>query len=107
MVIMSRTQSASKATTTGKQLNDSGLRALDAPVSGGVVGAEASTMTIMVGGSQVDFDATEDAAHVAENAGLDLAQVHSILFCIGRQLLDAGQPRSTDAARRPSSDQCG
>ncbi|MGY8894519.1 MAG: NAD-binding protein [Burkholderiales bacterium] len=79
MLIMSRTQSASQAATTGKQLNDLGLRALDAPVSGGVVGAEAGTMAIMVGGSQVDCDATEDAAHVAENAGLDLAQVHSIL----------------------------
>jgi putative dehydrogenase len=79
MLIMSRTQSASQAATTCKQLNDLGLRALDAPVSGGVVGAEAGTLTIMVDGSQVDCDATEDAAHVAENADLDLAQVHSIL----------------------------
>ena len=118
MVIMSCTQAASQAATTGKQLSSLALRALDAPVSGGVVGAEAGTLTIMVGGSQVDFDAAQtalttvgsnlfhmgsecgmgstmktvnqllcgvhiaaaaEATHVAENAGLDLAQVHSIL----------------------------
>jgi 3-hydroxyisobutyrate dehydrogenase len=34
-----------------------GLRALDAPVSGGDVGAKNATLTIMVGGTQADFDA--------------------------------------------------
>ncbi|MDO5751806.1 3-hydroxyisobutyrate dehydrogenase [Arthrobacter sp.] len=35
----------------------SGHRGLDAPVSGGVVGAEAGTLTFMVGGAQEDFAA--------------------------------------------------
>jgi 3-hydroxyisobutyrate dehydrogenase-like beta-hydroxyacid dehydrogenase len=34
-----------------------GMRALDAPVSGGTLGAEAGTLAIMVGGAQADFDA--------------------------------------------------
>lgn len=34
-----------------------GCRFLDAPVSGGVAGAEAGTLAIMAGGSQADFDA--------------------------------------------------
>lgn len=33
-----------------------GLRSLDAPVSGGVVGAEAATLTFMVGGPKETFD---------------------------------------------------
>ncbi|RMW98782.1 NAD(P)-dependent oxidoreductase [Allofranklinella schreckenbergeri] len=36
-----------------------GVRALDAPVSGGTVGAEAGTLAIMVGGEQADFDAAQ------------------------------------------------
>ncbi|MEV4433167.1 3-hydroxyisobutyrate dehydrogenase [Streptomyces sp. NPDC049555] len=36
-----------------------GHRALDAPVSGGVVGAEAATLTFMVGGEAADFAAAE------------------------------------------------
>ena len=33
-----------------------GLRLLDAPVTGGVIGAERGTLTIMVGGSEADFE---------------------------------------------------
>ena len=36
-----------------------GLRALDAPVTGGETGAEAGTLTIMVGGEKADFDAAQ------------------------------------------------
>ncbi|MEU9716969.1 NAD(P)-binding domain-containing protein [Streptomyces sp. NPDC047976] len=36
-----------------------GHRALDAPVSGGVVGAEAATLTFMVGGAEAEFAAAE------------------------------------------------
>ncbi|BCT77585.1 3-hydroxyisobutyrate dehydrogenase [Sinomonas cyclohexanicum] len=35
---------------------DAGHRAVDAPVSGGVVGAEAGTLTFMVGGADEDFE---------------------------------------------------
>jgi len=36
-----------------------GLRALDAPVTGGETGAEQGTLTIMVGGEKADFDAAQ------------------------------------------------
>lgn len=39
-----------------KKINEIGATYLDAPVSGGEVGAKAASLTIMVGGSQVDFD---------------------------------------------------
>jgi 2-hydroxy-3-oxopropionate reductase len=39
-----------------KKINAIGSAYLDAPVSGGEVGAKAASLTIMVGGSQSDFD---------------------------------------------------
>ena len=39
------------------QAKEKGLRILDAPVSGGQAGAEAATLSIMVGGDEADFDA--------------------------------------------------
>ena len=39
-----------------KQINDLGCDYLDAPVSGGEVGAKAGTLTIMVGGPEAAFD---------------------------------------------------
>lgn len=38
-----------------KKINDLGAEYLDAPVSGGEVGAKAATLTIMVGGSEATF----------------------------------------------------
>jgi 2-hydroxy-3-oxopropionate reductase len=42
-----------------KRVNDLGADYLDAPVSGGEVGAKAASLTIMVGGSQEAFDAVK------------------------------------------------
>ena len=39
----------------GRQLEQQNLKFMDAPVSGGDVGAQNGTLTIMVGGSQTDF----------------------------------------------------
>ena len=39
-----------------KRINEAGCEYLDAPVSGGEVGAKAATLTIMVGGPQAAFD---------------------------------------------------
>ncbi|MDE2617709.1 MAG: NAD-binding protein, partial [Burkholderiales bacterium] len=39
-----------------KRINELGCEYLDAPVSGGEVGAKAASLTIMVGGSQAIFD---------------------------------------------------
>lgn len=41
----------------GEQLRTKGITMLDAPVSGGVAGAEAATIAIMVGGDKAAFDA--------------------------------------------------
>ena len=38
------------------QAQGMGINALDAPVSGGVMGAKAATLTIMVGGTEADFN---------------------------------------------------
>jgi 2-hydroxy-3-oxopropionate reductase len=48
------------------QLTQAGCRFLDAPVSGGVVGAEAGKLAIMAGGAAADFD---EAAPVLDTMG--------------------------------------
>ena len=50
--------SISPITTKGfaQRINELGCEYLDAPVSGGEVGARAGTLTIMVGGAQATFD---------------------------------------------------
>ncbi|MCW2856116.1 MAG: putative 3-hydroxyisobutyrate dehydrogenase [Marmoricola sp.] len=44
--------------------HEAGHRALDAPVSGGVGGAEAGTLTLMIGGSETDLDAVRPVLEV-------------------------------------------
>ena len=50
----------------GKVANDQGIMMVDAPVSGGVMGAQKASLNIMVGGSKDSFDScllyTSDAA---------------------------------------------
>ncbi len=55
-----------QAQAHAQQLAAQGVQALDAPVSGGTVGAEAGTLAIMVGGDVADF---ERAAHVLRVLG--------------------------------------
>lgn len=59
-----------------------GIAMLDAPVSGGVAGAEAGTLTIMVGGSERNF----------ERAGIFLPM-------IGKKIIYAGSAGSGQAAK--------
>lgn len=59
-----------------------GHRGLDAPVSGGVVGAEAATLTIMVGGEEADF-----------------AEASAILHSVGRRIVHCGGPGAGQAAK--------
>ncbi|MGA7203687.1 MAG: 3-hydroxyisobutyrate dehydrogenase [Specibacter sp.] len=59
-----------------------GHHSLDAPVSGGVVGAEAGTLTFMVGGTEEDF---ADAAEIFE--------------IMGRRIVHCGGPGSGQAAK--------
>ncbi|MBE0368428.1 3-hydroxyisobutyrate dehydrogenase [Pseudoalteromonas aurantia] len=56
LVIDCSTIDAESAQFVGKALSDAGVSFVDAPVSGGVAGAAAGTLTFIVGGSQNDFD---------------------------------------------------
>lgn len=59
-----------------------GHRSLDAPVSGGVVGAEAGTLTMMVGGAAEDF-----------------AEAQPVLEVVGRRIVHCGGPGAGQAAK--------
>ncbi len=57
LVIDMTTTSPKLAEKIWQEAKKRGLRALDAPVSGGDVGAQKGTLAIMVGGEKADFDA--------------------------------------------------
>ena len=59
-----------------------GLAVLDAPVSGGVMGAEAGTLTFMVGG-----------------AATDLERARPVLECMSRRIFHTGEPGSGQIAK--------
>ncbi|UED87940.1 3-hydroxyisobutyrate dehydrogenase [Streptomyces profundus] len=61
---------------------DAGMRALDAPVSGGVVGAEAGTLTFMVGGGEGEFD-----------------EARPLLEAMGRRAVHCGEAGAGQAAK--------
>jgi 3-hydroxyisobutyrate dehydrogenase len=63
-------------------VTSAGLRALDAPVSGGVVGATAGTLTFMVGGPEADV-------HDAE----------PLLLTMGRRVVHCGEGGTGQAAK--------
>ncbi len=57
LFIESSTIAVDEARTAHQLAIDAGHRNIDAPVSGGVVGAEAGTLAFMVGGADEDFEA--------------------------------------------------
>jgi 3-hydroxyisobutyrate dehydrogenase len=59
-----------------------GHRSLDAPVSGGTVGAEAGTLTLMVGGAEEDFD-----------------QALPLLEALGKRVVHCGRAGAGQAAK--------
>jgi 3-hydroxyisobutyrate dehydrogenase len=59
VVIVTSTVSPSYSKGLGKQLSEAGYLYLDAPVSGGVVGAESGSLSIMASGSEAAFEAGE------------------------------------------------
>jgi len=59
-----------------------GVRAMDCPVSGGPTGAEAATLTIMVGGDATDLDA-----------------VRPVLQAIGKKIVHCGPPGTGQGAK--------
>ena len=54
----------------GKILEEKGINFLDAPVSGGTIGAEDGSLAIMVGGNQKVFDYTFDTLKIMGNPTL-------------------------------------
>lgn len=54
------TSSPTLAEKLAKDAKDCGLRMMDAPVSGGDIGARNATLTIMVGGEEADFEEVLD-----------------------------------------------
>ncbi|XP_070140491.1 probable 3-hydroxyisobutyrate dehydrogenase, mitochondrial [Drosophila kikkawai] len=65
-----------------KRITYQGGRFLDAPVSGGVPGAQQASLTFMVGGAEADFRA-----------------VKGILECMGRRIVHCGVPGMGQAAK--------
>lgn len=63
-------------------LQEKGLRFLDAPISGGDIGAKNGTLTIMVGGAKNDFD-----------------EIHPILQAIGKNIYYCGEIGSGQAVK--------
>lgn len=63
LIDMSSTRQ-SEARALHAKLAEHGVRFIDAPVSGGVVGAEAGTLAIMAGGNAPDFAEAEDVLAV-------------------------------------------
>ncbi|NEX81841.1 3-hydroxyisobutyrate dehydrogenase [Aeromonas rivipollensis] len=79
LVIDSSTIDVASARRVGEEARVRGIRFIDAPVSGGVAGAAAGTLTFIVGGEQADFEAARPI----------LAQMGQNLFHAGA--LGAGQ----------------
>jgi 3-hydroxyisobutyrate dehydrogenase len=82
LVIDCSTIDSSTSVALAEQLAASGIRVLDAPVSGGVGGAQAGTLTFIVGGSATDF---EDAK--------------SVLSAMGKKLFHAGSHGAGQVAK--------
>lgn len=90
LVILMATCAPNDAREIAGMVEGAGKRFLDAPVSGGVVGAEAGTLTIMAGGTDADFASAQPYLsalgdklfHVGQNPG-DGAMVKTInqLLC--------------------------
>ncbi|MHA6802839.1 3-hydroxyisobutyrate dehydrogenase [Salinifilum ghardaiensis] len=59
LLVDSSTVDVAEARQTHEWAEQAGFGALDAPVSGGTAGAEAGTLTFMVGGSESDFHRAE------------------------------------------------
>ncbi|PBK77656.1 3-hydroxyisobutyrate dehydrogenase [Armillaria solidipes] len=71
--IDSTTLDVSVAQELASQLNDLGVQTVDAPVSGGVAGAKAGTLTFLVGGTESAFDRS-----------------YSILSLMGQRIIHCG-----------------
>lgn len=68
LLIDSSTIDPETARMVGQQASEKGVSFTDAPVSGGVAGAKAATLTFIVGGSEQDFSKAEQVLrHMGKN----------------------------------------
>ena len=72
LVIDCSTIAAQNSRRLASESNNRGIRAIDAPVSGGVAAADAGTLAFMCGGKEADFEAARDVLS-AMGANLFLA----------------------------------
>src|SRR5574340_775832 len=72
---------------------DAGHRGMDAPISGGMVGADAGTLTFMIGGEEADFTAVKPLTEAmgshavycgGHGAGLIAKICNNMLLCINQ-----------------------
>ena len=68
LVIDMSSTKQSEAVELNKKLKIHNIHFMDAPVSGGVIGAEASSLAIMAGGDQPDFDRAESVLNTMGRA---------------------------------------
>jgi 3-hydroxyisobutyrate dehydrogenase len=85
MVIDSSTIAVAEARALHEAGRELDIAVLDAPVSGGVMGAQAGTLTFMVGGAEADFN-----------------RARPVLAAMGRNLVYAG-PAGTGRLRRSAT----
>lgn len=68
LLIDCSTVAASSSRRMGEEARKRNIRAIDAPVSGGVAGAEAGTLSFMCGGEAADVDAAREVlVHIGAN----------------------------------------
>lgn len=82
LFIDSSTIAVDDAVEAARLATQAGHRALDAPVSGGTVGAEKGTLTFMVGGNEEDFD-----------------EAKPLLEVMGRKIVHTGASGTGQAAK--------
>jgi 3-hydroxyisobutyrate dehydrogenase len=82
LVIDSSTIDVASARGAHKLASAAGVLSLDAPVSGGVGGAEAATLTFMAGGAKAAFD-----------------RAKPILECMGKRIVHCGEAGAGQAAK--------
>jgi len=77
LLIDMTTSSPTLAIELNQQAKAHGLRMMDAPVSGGDIGAKNATLTIMVGGDQTDY---EEALEILKHLGKTITHIGAAGF---------------------------
>lgn len=98
--------------TIAQRLNEAGCVALDAPVSGGVTGAERGTLQIMVGGDESAYQRIRPIlqcfgsrlTHVGDAGSATVAKlVHNLIYIATRSVMAEGFTLGVKAGVRPET----